>query len=176
MMSSFTLPAQTASRHLSDADVRETGGAGTMDQEGFLTYHAAEYAESPLNSFELLLSLYNREGMVLSMKRQAERLLQLRRPDWDGYGARPISRTALDSATRLVLYLADHQVVPPRLFPLVDGGVRLEWASPSSEVWIDIPASGEALGFFEDERTGEGWEGPLVESPDSMLDLLMRVR
>ncbi len=169
------LPDRTASRHLSDRDFRATSGAGTMEREGFLSYHAAEYAMLPQATIEPFAH-YDREEVILSTKRQAERLLILRRPGWDSYGARPVNPGALDRATRLVLHLAEHRVIAPRLYPLSDGGVRLEWASDLGEVWIDIPAFGEPSCFFVDERTGHEWEGPLVESPGQIQELLTSMR
>lgn len=143
-----------------------------MERAGFLSYHEAEYSAVPPMTLLGSLAHYDREEVVLQVKRQAERLLLLRTRGWDSYGARPVNPEALDRAVRFVLHLVDYELAPPRLSPLNDGGVRLEWFGAVGEVWIDIPASGEASCFFEDERNGDEWEGPIDEAPPQMLELL----
>lgn len=174
-MTSYTLRDRSASRHLSDAELRPTTGPGTMDEEGFLSYHAAEYTMSPPTTIGPF-SDYDRQEVLLATERQVWRLLLLQQPDWDSYGARPIHPVAVYRATRLLLSLIEHEVPAPRLSPLVDGGVRLEWRGRWGEVYIDVPAENEPAGYFIDEETQGEWEGPLAEAPGRMLELLTDLR
>ncbi len=174
-MTTFAPPERTRSRHLSDVDLRSTSSAGTLDREVLLSYHSAEYAMAPSTTLGPF-SRYDKEEVILATKRQVERLLTLRPPDWDSYGARPVNRDVLDRAARLVLHLVEHEVTTPRLYPLSDGGVRLEWASSGGEIWIDYPVADEATYYFVDERTGDEREGPLVDAPLQMLEFLASLR
>lgn len=174
-MTTYAARERASSRHLSDAEFRSAPGAGTLDREVFLSYHAAEYVMAPPTTLGPF-SHYDREEMILATKRQVERLLTLRRPNWDTYGARPVSPDALDRATRLVLDLVDHEIRTPRLYPLSDGGVRLEWAGPDGEAWIDIPATDEATYYLLDETTAVEQEGALVDVPARMWEFLLSLR
>lgn len=174
-MTTSAPPEPTSSRHLSDVDFRSTSGAGTLDRELFLSYHAAEYAMVPPTTLGPF-SHYDREEVIRATKRQVEHLLALRRPDWDSYGARPVNPDALDRATRLVHSLVEHEVAVPRLYPLSDGGVRLEWASQDGEIWIDLPTADDATYYFINQKTGDEREGPLVDAPLELLEFLASLR
>lgn len=150
-----------------------TPGAGAMSVEGFLSYHSTEYIIPPPTTIGPFSS-YDREEFVLSMRRQVERLLALQRPNWDSYGALPIATEAVERAARLVLKLIDHELPVPRLYPLSDGGVRLEWVGPEAEVHIDLPVVDEPTAYYADERTGDEWEGSISDVPEALLRLVAR--
>jgi hypothetical protein len=60
------------------------------------------------------------------------RLAQLERlsPNWDAYGAYPVSRTHSTRAARFLrLVMSDNSPLPD-VVPLSDGGVQLEWYLP----------------------------------------------
>lgn len=80
----------------------------------------ADYAEAQFNSF---LSLS--EG-------------------WDGFRAKPISMNALDAAIRLFFALIGDLSLPPQMFPLVDGGIQLEWHVANESVEVEIDGNGMA--------------------------------
>jgi len=90
------------------------------EQSGWNRRWLAEYAEAQFNSF---LSLS--EG-------------------WDGYRAKPIAMNALDVAIRLFFSLIDDLSVPPQMFPLVDGGIQLEWHVANESVEVEIGGDGMA--------------------------------
>lgn len=172
-MSNRVLSHRSPSRHLSTPETRLTTGAGVMSTGSFLAYHATEYVLPPPMTSRPF-SDYDREELVLSVKRQVERLLSLQRPNWDSYGARPIASGAVERAAGLVIQLIEHEMPAPRLYPLSDGGVRLEWVDGDAEVYIDVSAVDEPTAYYTDERTGDEWEGSVSDAPDALLDLVAR--
>ena len=90
--------------------------------------------------------------------------------NWDGHGAFPPAPRAIDRADQLLRVLL--QVVPdPDVLPTVDGGVLLEWESPSAVVSIAVSKIGAADVLISDLQSE--LEGPLDENVDAALDSLL---
>ncbi len=64
------------------------------------------------------------------------RLAELERlpPNWDGYGARPVSRRHANRALSFLGRLMTDALPLPEIGPLPDGGVQLEWHLDGSRV------------------------------------------
>jgi len=92
----------------------------------------------------------------------AERIRQVARleHDWDSYGGDPPTPTAIGTAERVVETVARTiaKSTPQRAEPRVivargDGGIILEWDSPTAALEIHVEPSGR-LGYLLDETTG----------------------
>lgn len=75
----------------------------------------------------------------------ARELLRLRelRPGWDGRQARPITPWAVYTTIRVLAAILDESSEPPQFFPLLDGGIQVEWYA-DDEIEIHVDAGGKA--------------------------------
>lgn len=72
--------------------------------------------------------------------------------NWNSYKAHPVSKAAVVDAIDLMLYLADTTNLPePALFPMVRGGVKLEWHTEQRDLEIGVLGHGRVTARFEDE-------------------------
>jgi hypothetical protein len=58
-------------------------------------------------------------------------------PNWDSYGAKPISKDCISKAIEL-LDKMDKDVPPPFVAPLPSGGIQFEWETESGYMEIVI--------------------------------------
>ena len=90
-------------------------------------------------------------------------------PDWDGYGAKVISPTAIDACVRLLntmdrrWYSRESDLF---IAPTADGGLELEWKRVSSkELTLVIPPAGKIVQYllttFDRNGEAEDQEGVL---------------
>jgi hypothetical protein len=93
--------------------------------------------------------------------------LRALRYGWDGGSARPTTPKALYAAMRVLSVLLDEESEPPQFFPLVDGGIQLQWYA-NDQVEIEIDNSGEAY-VLATAANGEEFEGVLDPSGPSDL-------
>ena len=98
-------------------------------------------------------------GRSLKTLRRLGKLL----PNWDSYGALPLTEIALAAAHRLLGDIASEMAgvaardgMPYHIAPLVDGGILLEWEARGNgdELAVDIGADGE-FGYLLITGTGE---------------------
>ena len=92
---------------------------------------------------------------------------------WDGFAAYLVSAEAVREARRLAERI--NEALPrlrrPTVTPSIDGRVVLEWHSPDRH--IDFVAGRESIEvFYEDDKLGQDWEGPLPNSPIEPLSFL----
>ena len=100
-------------------------------------------------------------------------------PGWDGYGAKPISASAIQQCMTLLDSIGQRAVPnPEELFiaPLADGGLELDWDSPSGkELMIVVPPEGSPIRFLLTTFDSAGCErecsGTIAE--DDSLDRLL---
>jgi hypothetical protein len=95
-------------------------------------------------------------------------------PDWDSYGAEPISSHAIGLASRLLLDI-DRQIIalagaypPPFAAPLSDGGVQLEWKNKHARIGVQVAPDG-TLGYLlveEEKANRRSQEGHAVSWSD----------
>ena len=114
-----------------------------------------------------------------------KRLAQLEglEPDWDTYGALPLTSTALACADALVRKVVDlygaafgEQSAPYTVMPIADGGVSIEWRGASADLELDIGPGGE-LSYLLITRGDDGRqfdEGADLPEQEA-LDLVRRV-
>ena len=98
-------------------------------------------------------------GRSLKTLRRLGKLL----PNWDSYGALPLTEKALATASRLLGDIASDMAgvvardgMPYHIAPLVYGGILLEWenSADGDELAVDISADGE-FGYLRITGTGE---------------------
>jgi hypothetical protein len=96
-------------------------------------------------------------------------------PDYDGHGADPVSRDAIDAAKWLVSNLFSlRAVLPHTVAPLAEGGVELEFENPwiYFDIWVFSPRNVRFLA--RRGETSECWEGPVYEVLDKLWNAIAR--
>ena len=66
-----------------------------------------------------------------------EELLNLK-PNWNGYGAGPVSPQTADRARSMWAALEGIGMTPPQLVPLDDGSLQMEWHEGGLDIEIQI--------------------------------------
>lgn len=105
-----------------------------------------------------------------SWRQRIAHLSQLKRGWLDGEADAP-TRQALDRTEDLLLACVDEQIPRPGMYPLVEGGVRLEWSTPSGGVELDVPNVGGYELFWYGRGGGSEGERSFTEQDrDDLLD------
>lgn len=78
-------------------------------------------------------------------------LLRLR-ASWDGYRGQPLTETSVHVAVDLFFAMADEMSFPPQIFPLVDGGIQLEWHAGGEDIEMEVDRDGHAHVLGTDQR------------------------
>lgn len=100
-------------------------------------------------------------------------------PDWDGYGAKVISPTAIEKCVRLLdtmdrrWYSRDGDLF---IAPMADGGLELEWKRVSSkELTLVIPPDGKIVQYLltSFDRNGEAIDQEGVLSEEAEISTLL---
>jgi hypothetical protein len=101
---------------------------------------------------------------------------ECRSPNWDGFGALPVTADALQNAYRLLEGLPP-DIPAPSIGAEPDGELTLEWhRSPRRTLSVSISPAGELhfAGLFGPNRH-YGSEAFFGDVPASLLDLIRRV-
>lgn len=157
------------SRTLSGRDYQEPVHAARPGREHYLS--SAAFTSTTQGRTPAALA-YDREDVLLLAKRRVHQLLTLYRPGWDSYSAMPVDEEAVDRASRFVQKLTEHELPVGLLFPLADGGIRMEWRGERYEVLIDVYSTGYPTAYFADEDDGTEWEGELPDAPVDLISVL----
>lgn len=83
-------------------------------------------------------------------------------PDWDSYGAYPVTAKARENAAIIVRAFAAHGMSVPFPFPTVRGGVALEWAP--DDLAITVAPDGRTCVWAEPMEDCEPASGPAPSS------------
>lgn len=102
------------------------------------------------------------------LEEQFNELLRLR-PGWDGGRAREVTVDAVGAALRL-LFSLNLGGLPPQIFPLVDGGVQMEWHAARRSLAIEVDAAGDCHGLAVDEHGAEIFNDAIAIEPRPEVD------
>jgi hypothetical protein len=93
----------------------------------------------------------------------AERISELAAlvTNWDSYGAAPTDRLALRRAQLFAERMLTLPLPAPRLFPVPDGGVQLEWSAGPVELELEIEPGGHAVFVCDDTQSNQRLDGEL---------------
>ena len=72
--------------------------------------------------------------------------------NWDSYGAKPPSQTAINRAVEYLSTLAQYKLVPNAVGPSPDGGVMLEFSIGSKYFLLDFYNDGDLVFLRENEH------------------------
>lgn len=170
-----SLQATVTTKALSDLEYAGTQGIEIGEQR-FLSSEPARYVlVDSTTSPSWLYIVYKREEQVWRIRGYLEQLLSHHQAGWDSYGALPIERRAIDQAAELVEILLEHGFPAPDVFPLTEGGARLEWMQGELELSINIDGVGEPSVYFCDDSAGEEWEARLTNSARYLNSILARL-
>ena len=78
-----------------------------------------------------------------------------------------VAFSALDAAREILLHVRDRELLQPGIFPTVDGGVSLEWASAQRVTTVEITPDGE----FELFQLVQGDEEPIITTTSVMTEV-----
>ena len=155
---------------LSDRDVRASTPAQTMPSPS-----APTLSEQGLRLSRVSRSLL-RDAHAIQLAHSwvsanLDPLLELPH-NWDSYGASPVQEETAAIAERTLIQLLRQGVTPPSLFPTPDGGISLDWRTPSIEFALHFRRRGEPLAYFLDEESGEEWEEELATAMPQVREIL----
>lgn len=111
----------------------------------FATY-ARGYARGDFVSYVMTSPF---PGWLGSAKNRLEELGTLP-PDWNSYGAKPVSALARTAAYGLLRQLAGPNTPKPALVPTSDGSVQIEWHTRGIDLEIRVLSSTRISICFED--------------------------
>lgn len=108
------------------------------------------------------------DSLARYLEEKFNELLQLS-PGWDGGRAREVSDKAVGSALRLLfsLNLGD---LPPQIFPLVDGGIQVEWHAARRSLVVEVDAAGDCHALAVDEHGTEIFNDEVTLDPKQHVD------
>jgi hypothetical protein len=110
-----------------------------------------------------------------------ERLTQLAQlePDWDSYGALPVSAVAFVKACQLLIDvkyslspLVGEGILPSDAAPIADGSLQLEWRGPHGKLEVEIKPD---MNFSYLLIKGEGSERKFEEKNQVSLSEVLNV-
>jgi hypothetical protein len=86
------------------------------------------------------------------LKESASRLVEFTRlpQDWDLEGGDPVDPFAAQVAYVVLCQLASNVDLAPDIVPVGDGGVMVEWHTPSADLEIEVGPDFEGSVFFRD--------------------------
>lgn len=92
-------------------------------------------------------------------------------PDWDSYGAMPIEPSLINRAIAFVNGILTATSPAPRVVPLSDGGIQLEWRRMGIDLEVVFDRN-EAYFYHRNRANGEEGEGALPDERASLRTLL----
>lgn len=101
--------------------------------------------------------IWNRPAFVVYLEHQLNQLGLLRR-GWDGAGAAVVTDRALVEAGTILASVVGERTLLPQIFPLVDGGVQIEWHAGGDNVEVEVQGDG-SIAIFAARLS----EDPLLE-------------
>jgi hypothetical protein len=133
-----------------------------LDDGGNVTISSREYRHSvePHVSRRQTIQESEAPAWVANAKARLEELVNLS-PNWDSYGASPVS----ERIARITLGLLDglmRDTTPlPSIIPTNAGRVQLEWHTKGIDLEVEVISPILLHASFEDRRTGNAWERDL---------------
>ena len=88
-------------------------------------------------------------------------------PDWDSYGSKPIPLDVRQTAERFVRATAP-MALPTWVSPLPNGGIMLDWATPTALLSIDVEPDGSFTSLWRVGKMDEGKEISRMTEPEAM--------
>jgi hypothetical protein len=100
------------------------------------------------------------DGMVAALDS-----LRALTPNWDGYGGAAINPAVIDAAKSFIVKLADERAPRPRVVPMSDGTLQLEWhaGAKSLELEFESPSTIRYLKWHPDRRIEEENSFPISD-------------
>jgi hypothetical protein len=129
---------------------------------GNVATSSREYARSVAPRVSRRQTIQESETSAWVAKAEA-RLKQLVRltPNWDSYGARPVSERFAGITLGLLDGLMRDTTPLPSIVPTNTGRVQLEWHTKGIDLEVEIISPILVHVSFEDQRTGNEWERDL---------------
>jgi hypothetical protein len=90
-------------------------------------------------------------GWLVQTDEALQELLRLP-PNWNSYGARPVSPDNVRAAKDLLRAIVQPETPRPSVVPTVGGGVQLEWHTGGIDLEIEIQAPGQYHVWLEDPQ------------------------
>jgi hypothetical protein len=132
--------------------------AGTMNPEAYIVGFVAPHIRVPVQRQPEWLMLYAARLQELIAAGVAA-------PGWNGHGARPLQREAVELGLRVLasLYQGAEARPFPWIVPTFRGGLQCEWHQGGVDLEIDIDPNGSVEVVFTDNVEQKEWDGSLTE-------------
>lgn len=163
------LSAASVSRDSSDA-VQQASSA--MSLTGRLTDLAFTLPFYGGGELKLSLSGSGIEPSDLWHCMDALKRLTMLPPNWDSYGAKPVTRATAKRALPTLANVVSNRIPLPAIVPMHQGGLQLEWHSDRADIELVFPSVGEPSYSFADHEGGEEGEGRGTLESARILELL----
>ena len=98
---------------------------------------------------------------ILVMTHKLEELSSLN-DNWDSYGAKRPSQSALLGAMRWASELFSPFTPDPDVFPMANGNVQLEWSQHGMDIELEISSISTCIAYVCDLRTQDEWEDKFI--------------
>lgn len=97
-------------------------------------------------------------------------------PNWDTYGAGPISQLVLSRGLSLVDWLMGPDTHAPSIVPLSGGGIQMEWHHNAQYLELVVTPEEGVRYFYHDSRSGTEEEEPLIGHETRIQELVSQFR
>jgi hypothetical protein len=95
--------------------------------------------------------------------------------NWDGEGALPVDRQAINRALAAIERLLPASAEAPSIVPLPDSGLQIEWHRSGADLEIEFRPDGDIQFYYYEETTMDEREGPVGPNFIGIRELLPRV-
>lgn len=98
-------------------------------------------------------------------------------PDWDSYGAEPLSAVAVGRCINALLPVLPDNAPKPTVVPTRDGGLQLEWHRDGVDFEIRVPPVGPVSYVLADQGADEefDWQGAPARHAEPIGNAIRRL-
>jgi hypothetical protein len=80
------------------------------------------------------------------------------RENWDSYGAYAPTDAAIKLTEKILTLLAHVNAEAPHIYPIVEGGIQLDWTNAQRAMEVDIGPEATFEGWLYNPASQEEWE------------------
>jgi hypothetical protein len=134
---------------------------------------SVEYGDPIPDAMTAVYDAYSRFERIRRVRQLVNHVFK-RSHNWDGDGARATDRRVEERVTQLLCVLSERHIDMPKIYPLVSGGLGLEWSNSERDVTIEFEPDSPPQAYLWESSADTEWEGELAEAPDDFLTALGR--
>jgi hypothetical protein len=155
--------------HISQPDfVEGTRSGSSLDKDTLMTFYP------PLARAPRIVVRGRRSKWTIPVSSQLNKLISLG-PNWDSYGAKPISTQRVVQAFDLLKSIMREQTPVPTIVPTNEGSLQLEWHTQGIDLEVLILGDNSYCVVFEDHKSGVEWERALSSDLSPLVEAVSRL-